>query len=458
MSIAGNEYLPGGLSRRTARRFLPRPNPFWSGVTLPLTAAGLAVGFENVPLAVIFGGLALLALASSLRRTTVRVSPGDQPELWELVETVARRLGVAPPRRLLLVHQPELSLDGHNLRLGLPLVRALEADDLAALLAHELAHTTFPRGSEVLTLAKQWRAVAKSRLDEDAKPDDRATEAELRTLGLAVERVADEAAVAAAGIRQRAARAIAVAEQLTWSYRFDFIADLEVPARRLVGLTAVALEDIDDVWRRFLDEGVEVYVWDEDEAASVAARHPPLAEELLRLTEAELTVTAPRSPVRLRPLDQRARRRLARQAFKVPALVWVRWFTVETAPPSWWQARAERAADGVRESAARVLGRDPRDHEELIEVLLLRNREVIQSDPVLARLGIEAVDDADATQPRVLVDIVEEALFARGWRLHHPAVRGVLVSPRGERVDARRLVAMRSSPAALDEVRTILNS
>lgn len=36
--------------------------------------------------------------------------------------------------------------------------------------------------------------------------------------------------------------------------------------------------------------------------------------------------------------------------------------------------------------------------------------------------------------------LVEDRLLTRGWRLEHPAVRGVLISADGHRLDARDLV------------------
>jgi hypothetical protein len=46
-----------------------------------------------------------------------------------------------------------------------------------------------------------------------------------------------------------------------------------------------------------------------------------------------------------------------------------------------------------------------------------------------------------------VVPVIEHALLARGWRLKHPAVRGVLVGPAGTLVDRDRLVDAYNDPA-----------
>jgi hypothetical protein len=89
-----------------------------------------------------------------------------------------------------------------------------------------------------------------------------------------------------------------------------------------------------------------------------------------------------------------------------------------------------------------VLGRPPVDDLETLNVLVNRNDEVMAVVfPDAPRPGDEpAGDDRPTGPPPVLASVVEQSLFARGWRLEHPAVRGVLVGPAGDRVDALSLV------------------
>jgi hypothetical protein len=49
-------------------------------------------------------------------------------------------------------------------------------------------------------------------------------------------------------------------------------------------------------------------------------------------------------------------------------------------------------------------------------------------------------DLAIARVPWEFRHLVEDVLLQRGWRLEHPAVRGVLLGPDGQRVDAAALV------------------
>lgn len=120
----------------------------------------------------------------------------------------------------------------------------------------------------------------------------------------------------------------------------------------------------------------------------------------------------------------------------------VRWRTFRDAPAAWWLRRARRDAESVREDVAAVLGRPPVDGLETIRVVQTRTREVVAValHVPLRELPPEIGEDAADPQPAV-VHLVEYALLRRGWRLEHPAVRGVLVGPAGETVDAARLIA-----------------
>ncbi|WP_405772923.1 M48 family metalloprotease [Streptomyces sp. NBC_01538] len=76
------------------------------------------------------------------------IQPGNEPELAELVRDVAARIGFDGPLLVRIVPLPTAALGrvrvsgvrGHVLLLGLPLLRALTAAQLAAVVGHELAH------------------------------------------------------------------------------------------------------------------------------------------------------------------------------------------------------------------------------------------------------------------------------------------------------------------------------
>ncbi|MCF6522829.1 M48 family metalloprotease [Streptomyces sp. JJ36] len=100
----------------------------------------------------------LNGVLGGVRRTgplpgTARVTRGEAPELWELVTGLARRVNAPPPTeiRLTLEANAAVSEDGgpfgrrtevRRLYLGVPLLAGLRAEELRAVLCHELAHYT----------------------------------------------------------------------------------------------------------------------------------------------------------------------------------------------------------------------------------------------------------------------------------------------------------------------------
>ncbi len=482
MSDLGADLLPGGLSVRRARRHLPRRrSPLAGAIVLLVLAVFFGVAGDGLT-AAIFGGIGLLVWLGAAWPVGVRVTQESQPELWAAVTETASRHTVAMPDRVWLVHRPEVTLGrrGRELRIGLPLLATLDLYEVRALLAHELAHATFPRAPMVLAAANAWRAVAHAPIRSDAgkdpdartapRADDLATEAELHEFGVAVERVTDAAAVASAGSGRRAARAIVAADELAMGYEYDFLADLGLPRPRWWSLTQVGIEDLDDWWRTSLREGVAPFIWDEEEAAELAARHPGLAGPALDLTEQDLVLSLPASAIRIRPLRRRERRRLVRHALKLAPMRIVRWHTAASTPPRWWRARAVTEVQRLRPGMIAVLGREPRDHVEMVEVLVLRNGEFMRAQlaalatrfPSLASafampedLGPDQGEPTPPRQAPALLAIVEDALLPHGWRLEHPGIRGVLIGPDAARVDARPVLALEDGPA-IEEIRGIL--
>jgi hypothetical protein len=469
VDAAGAGQLPAGMSMRDIKRHAAPHRPRgsdWTGFAMLASLAIVGTSTGNLAWGAPCGLLALLSLAILLQRPGVPITEESQPQLWAAVMRVADRVAVPAPRRVWLTHLPEVTVHARRWRydvwIGLPVLAVLGEHEIRGLLAHQLAQCGFPRPDLVVPLAQRWREVAAARSDDDAPPDDRETEQALRNAAVEVERVADRAAVEAAGTPRAAARAIAVVDSLEWEL-YDFLDDLRLPPRTGWPRGRAAIEDINEVWRRAVRDGREPWLWDSDDGVELAHRHPDLADAILVLDEADLTLRPPETPVVLQALTRRERRRIARRWLGLWTLTPIRWRTVATAPSQWWAARARRSTEGIRARVTELLGRDPVDHAELADVVLRRNDELMAllSPAYGARGGAtsdgEDTNDGDTNGdgataqesaasdgepvrlPPVLLAVLEDALTPLGWRLEHPIVRGVLIGPRGQRIDGRTL-------------------
>ncbi|WP_157248088.1 M48 family metallopeptidase [Nonomuraea typhae] len=109
---------------------------------------------------------------------SVPVLPEEQPALWREVEELAARVRSPLPDEIRLFAEPTaavaietrlsgLRVVGRTLFIGLPLVQALDAAELRAVLAHELAHTSAAH-SRLTTAAyrgRVWLVAAVDGLD-----------------------------------------------------------------------------------------------------------------------------------------------------------------------------------------------------------------------------------------------------------------------------------------------------
>ncbi|MEO1532033.1 MAG: M48 family metalloprotease, partial [Pseudomonadota bacterium] len=127
---------------------------------------------------VVLGSLRNLTSVPVIGVAAVPVGRGEAPALWRLVDDIAGRLGSGRPDTVLIglevsawvasrvVHTPGQDLDsepeihvGRALYLSLPMMAALEKEELAAIVAHELGHF---RGGDVLhgtRLAPAYQAI-----------------------------------------------------------------------------------------------------------------------------------------------------------------------------------------------------------------------------------------------------------------------------------------------------------
>ncbi|KXK61818.1 hypothetical protein AWW66_11580 [Micromonospora rosaria] len=448
-----DDDLPGGLGVWRARWLVLRHGGTLGPVVYGAGAVALA------PLFLLW--LAVLALVDQVTarwgsRDGVPVAPETHPELSALVTEVARHLGTDPPDRVLLSAEPvveaEVTHGQRYLRIGLPVLACLSRADLRAVLGHRLALLRHRRAGLVVPLVAIWMDAVRDSADETGRKLRRATRLrrELDAFAAQVQRDADAAAATVAGGGGPAARATALAHVVAQTYLDDFLDLLGVPERTL-WRRGVGVRDLDDGWRRVVHRGLGESDWDEETAELLATIHPGLAGPVRALGTTPLSVRPSPDPVPVPPLTPRQQRRLVRRLLGIPFPESLRWTTFAEAPHAWWRRRATRDADSVRADVATVLGREPVDDLEVYQVVRTRTREVLAAafDIPLADLADEQPYDDD-DPPGALVFLVEDALLRRGWRLEHPAVRGVLVDPAGDRVDARQvLVAAAGDPSAL---------
>jgi Zn-dependent protease with chaperone function len=118
---------------------------------VPALVLAVVVGLWGLLVPVVLFGLlgaVMAGRAGGGRLPGMAVRPADQPELTGLVKDVAERLGFRAPLLVRVVPTVEASLGVARvsgvrtfaLVLGLPLLRRLSAAQLAAVVAHELAH------------------------------------------------------------------------------------------------------------------------------------------------------------------------------------------------------------------------------------------------------------------------------------------------------------------------------
>jgi Zn-dependent protease with chaperone function len=180
------------------RHSVPPPAPRHDVSTLALptprspartqaTAALLALGFA-VPFALITGGLllfgakwfvdrgpsipaiAMLVIGFGLVRVAwprseeapgVPVAPGHAPELQALIAETAAAIGTAPPRATHVDFTASARIDSTTLVLGLPLLAALDRDQLRAVIAHELAHAHLKHTAAGTWIAATFRTLGR---------------------------------------------------------------------------------------------------------------------------------------------------------------------------------------------------------------------------------------------------------------------------------------------------------
>ncbi len=428
---------------------------------LRAAAKGTDVVFAAVAACIV---LVALAVLYALRRPGVRITGKDQPELFALVLDVAARAGLPPPTAVWLTHTAEVEalarMFRRELLIGRALVPCLAENELRSLIAHELAILALRGPRLAVRLTRLWTTATVAAALPSARANAIRTASDLQQFGNAVHAVADAAAINAAGHRDAAARAAMLRALIDIQY--DNLADeTATPAPRWPRSIRV-IEDLDDAWQRWIAHVPPTTAAGSDAIEllelAVERPHPTLAASAPALLGHRYSIRPAKPSVRLRPLSRRHQRRLARHLRKLATNHAVRWYTCATAPASWWSDRANREADAVRPDIATVLGREPVDTFEAIELLVTRNMEVMAA--LYARAGMDPEppqpEETEYTPPPIVCMFVEDDLLHRGWHLDHPAIRGVLTGPNGEHIDTARSVTRTESGYDLEPLRSVL--
>ena len=408
------DRLPGGLGVWAGRWFLLRYRGRFAGKVIGRTlywgaalaaGAGAWVAFPSVGARVVVLIIAAVIIGDNIptfnRRWGAPVTAQTQPALYALVEGVARRLDVPTPDRMWLISfgpAVRLFLDGRRsmLRFHVAAVSCLTRAQLEALVAHELVLSRYQRRRLVLRL----RTACLEEMDEREERNRKAERnlARLSSFWSTVEEGSDTAATTFTS-SEKAAEAFVIGDLAGLEYT-GYQVDVRPPKPE-----DEAIQDIEEGWPLFVAHGDAPTTMDDDHARE-ARYHRTLAGPISRLGEVRLELPADR--VVLEKIATKDQRRLE-PGWRSRSQV--RSYTFGSAPAQWWLARARKDADDVREWAGTA------DDAELLDALVQR------ADERRGWLNLYA----------------EYRLLADGWRLEHPAVRGVLIDPAGERVDITRM-------------------
>jgi hypothetical protein len=399
------------------------------------------VGLVVLAVTTVYGDRLLFAISAALfvillLTGNARPRPGvpvddRQPGLQALVRDVAAAIGAPVPDRVWLTGAPVIAANAYGpgrteLRIGLPLVRCLPVLEVRALLGHELSLLSEPHPWTVVKAHALW----KSNMDRASigRRVPRGADA-VAAFVADPERRADHAAEVAAG-RVAAVRAVVDADVALNGHEL-FVAIGATPPQRWWYAWRTVIEDMDDGWCRYLAHGEAAEYYVSEALPSLTTLHPYL------MTAADVparVVLAPVAEVPVEPLTRSHQRRLVRRLLEIRPQHIVQWATFATAPERWWRRRAARDAADAHADVAIMLGRLPVDDAETAVALITRRSEILA-----IKLGHPVSAEDALTMSPAAVQFVESKLLEKGWRLDHPAVRGVLRDPGGRVVDVYTL-------------------
>ncbi|MCD0447967.1 hypothetical protein LO762_01970 [Actinocorallia sp. API 0066] len=316
----------------------------------------------------------------------VPVTAESQPDLWLLVQDTAARLGVAAPEAVGLHPRAEVTAAPGVLLLGLPHVLGLPADELAAVVAHELARP---------------QAVASRPLAFHAGGRASVTEA----LVVSPESVAS---------------ALVHASYLAFTFE-RFVLQYVGP------LAAAGWYPVDlwDAWRAGR-------VQRERAARPVPLRPLPVEVEA-GFAKALAEGLASAAPPEMCPVSAGCptSQRLAAAVRREPA--GLRGVTFDGVDETVWEDAAARCAVRIRGAAAEFLG-----HPVVLGADVVALVRQGRAADILRKAGAESPELFPVG--RVLGPLLGDALRRRGYRPEHVLAQHVMVGPGFDRIDTAALI------------------
>ncbi|MFI6935444.1 M48 family metalloprotease [Streptomyces sp. NPDC050287] len=282
------------------------------GLGLVLLILGVTFGIWQVAVAPVMWVLIGVS-RTVLGRDSVpgrAVRPGDEPELASLVNDVAERLRFTAPLLVRIVPWPDAALGrakvagvrSHVLLLGLPLLRNLSAAQLAAVIGHELAHEQHIHDRRTSWL-HDARALLAERLEGRFRPLAPLATPLLRASQPRVwqaERSADADAARIAGtettrqVLELVALLVATFDGLGEQWLTDLAVNHTYPQDFYDAFDAALQDPL--VRRRSAGAAAEYDVLDPYHTAN----HPPVAQRIAALPQADGCTSHGSDPIRLR--------------------------------------------------------------------------------------------------------------------------------------------------------------
>jgi hypothetical protein len=363
-----------------------------------------------------------------LRRAGRFVTPGEdggidaagQPALLRLIADVAWQVDARAPDRVGLRGFGGVYVEVRGGRvelwLAVPMLLVQPAEEIRALVAHELA-TVHPVETELVARLYRLREEAEHdrlmRLIDGRRPMSYRPVRAVRGLVAGVEARADAAASRIAGVKH-AALAQVKESRLAADCR-NLVNDVEEQLGE--GGCEAGLVDVFALWLdRLARYGPECPAsLDRYWRPGMADWHPGLAAAIADLRPDEIDAEPGGQLVELAPFTAEEARALAADAFYHPHQ---RWMSAAEVPDSVWRAAIRADGKQALQTIAVHAGREPEDVAEAMAA------------------ACALPSDVDHKQ-EILIALAEYTLVPRGWRRAHPVQPGALIDPSGTEHDLR---------------------